>query len=69
MGSSLLITVEFQIWISNLSEFDDFKANLISFISIQKLIKDEPVGLMRTMLIQESNKLQRQLTGRIPNFT
>jgi hypothetical protein len=62
-----LITLEFQIWISNLSEFDDFKANLNKFISIQKLIKDEPVGPMRTGLIQESNKFERQLTGRIIN--
>jgi len=41
-----LITLDFQIWISNLSEFDDFKANLNKFISIQILIKDEPVGPM-----------------------
>lgn len=59
-----LITLEFQIWISNLSEFDDFRANLNKFISIQKLIKDEPVGPMRSSLIQESNKFERQLTGR-----
>ena len=62
-----LITLEFQIWISNLSEFDDFKANLNKFISIQKLIKDEPVGHMRTGLIQESNKFESQLTGGIIN--
>ncbi|TAL71320.1 MAG: hypothetical protein EPN88_05750 [Bacteroidetes bacterium] len=62
-----LITLEFQIWISNLSEFDDFKANLNEFISIQKLIKDEPVGPMRTSLIQESYKFESQLTGRIIN--
>jgi hypothetical protein len=60
-----LTTLEFQIWISNLSEFDDFKANLNKFISIQKLIKEEPVGPMRTGLIKESNKFERQLTGRI----
>ncbi|MCJ7448704.1 MAG: hypothetical protein MUO72_13540 [Bacteroidales bacterium] len=63
-----LITLEFQIWISNLSEYDDFKANLNKFISIQKLIKDEPVGPMRSGLIQVSNKFERQLTGRIINF-
>jgi tetratricopeptide (TPR) repeat protein len=63
-----LITLDFQNWISNLSEFDGFKANLNKFISIQKLIKDEPVGPMRTGLIQESNKFERQLTGRIVNF-
>jgi hypothetical protein len=62
------ITLEFQIWISNLSGFDDFKANLNKFISIQKLIKDEPVGPMRTGLIRESNKFERQLTGRIINM-
>jgi hypothetical protein len=63
-----LITLEFQIWISNLSEFDDFKANLNKFISIQKLIKDEPVGPMRAGFIRESNKFERQLTGRIINL-
>jgi hypothetical protein len=62
------ITLEFQIWISNLSGFDDFKANLNKFISIQKLIKDGPVGPMRTGLIQESNKFERQLTGRVINL-
>lgn len=60
-----LITLDFQIWISNRSEYDDFKANLNKFISIQKLIKDEPVGPMRASLIQVSNKFERQLTGRI----
>jgi hypothetical protein len=60
-----LITPEFQIWISNRSEYDDFKANLNKFISIQKLIKDELVGPMRTSLIQESNKFECQLTGQI----
>jgi hypothetical protein len=63
-----LITIEFQIWISNISEFDDFKANLNKFISFQKLIKDEPVGPMRTSLIQESNKFKRHLTGRMFNL-
>jgi hypothetical protein len=63
-----LITLEFHIWISNLSEFNDFKANLNKFISIQKLIKDEPVGPLRTGLLQESNKFERQLTGRMIDF-
>jgi tetratricopeptide (TPR) repeat protein len=62
-----LITLDFQIWISKLSGFDDFKANLNKFISIQKLIKDEPVGPIRTSLIQESYKFESQLTGRISN--
>jgi hypothetical protein len=60
-----LVTLEFQIWISNRSEYDDFKANLNKFINIQKLIKDEPVGPMRSSLLQASNKFERQLTGRI----
>jgi hypothetical protein len=63
-----LITLEFQIWVSNRSEHDDFKANLNKFISIQKLIKDEPVGPMRTELIQESYKFERLLTGRLNNM-
>lgn len=63
-----LITLEFQIWISNLSEFDDFKTNLNKFISIQKLIKYEPVGPLRSSLIQESHKFKNLLTGRIINI-
>jgi hypothetical protein len=57
-----LITLEFQIWLSNRSEYDDFQANLKKFISIQKLIKDELVGLMRTSFIKESNKFECKLT-------
>jgi hypothetical protein len=60
-----LITHEFQIWISNRSEYDDFKANLNRCISIQKLIKYEPVGPIRTSLIHESNKFEIQFTKRI----
>jgi hypothetical protein len=63
-----LITLDFQIWISNRSEYEDFKANLNKFISIQKLIKDEPVGPMRTTIIRESYKFERQLTGRTSNL-
>ena len=59
-----LITLEFQIWISNRSEYDDFKANLNKFTSIQILIKDEPNGPMRTGLIQELKKFESQLTLR-----
>jgi hypothetical protein len=59
-----LVTLEFQIWIGNLSESDDFKSNLNKFISLQKLIKDEPAGEMRNNLLQESYKFERMLTGR-----
>ena len=57
-----ILTFEFQTWIGNLSETEEFKANMNKFISIQKLIKDEPVGKLRTELIQTSRKLTRQLT-------
>ena len=56
------ITLEFQVWISNLSEFDEFKNNMNKFISLQKLIKDEPTGQLRTELLQTSRKFTRQLT-------
>lgn len=56
------ITLEFQVWISNLSEFDEFKDNMNKFISLQKLIKDEPTGQLRTELLQTSRKFTRQLT-------
>jgi hypothetical protein len=57
-----LITLEFQIWIINLSEFDEFKNNMNKFISLQKLIKDEPTGQLRTELLQTKRKFTRQLT-------
>ena len=56
------ITQEFQVWISNLSELDEFKTNVNKFISLQKLIKDEPSGQLRTELLQTSRKFTRQLT-------
>lgn len=56
------LTSEFQVWISNLSETDEFVYNMKKFISIQKLIKDEPIGKLRTELIQTSRKITRQLT-------
>ena len=56
------ITLEFQVWISNLSELDEFKNNVNKFISIQKLIKDEPTGQLRTELLQTSRNFTRQLT-------
>ena len=58
-----LITIEFKTYLSGLVENKTFKENIARFIAMQKLIKDEPVGQMRTHLLNESNKFERQLTG------
>jgi hypothetical protein len=61
-GCNKLLTGDFKVWLCKLSETDEFKANLNKFISLQKLIKDEPSGPLRSHLIDESSKLERQLT-------
>jgi len=66
-GCIELITLEFQIYITGLVVSNEFIDNLNRFVALQKLIKDEPVGQMRTHLIQESDKFERQLTGRTYN--
>jgi len=63
-GCVNLMTLEFQTWLDYISGTDDFKANLNRFISLEKLIKDEPVGEMRSHLINESRKFEKSITGR-----
>jgi len=63
-GCIELITLEFQIYLTGLIEDKEFIDNLKKFVALQKLIKDEPVGQMRTHLIKESDIFERQLTGR-----
>lgn len=58
------LTKEFKSWIGELTETEDYKINMNRFISIQKLIKDEPVGPLRSHLLQESYKLEKELTRR-----
>jgi len=58
------ITLEFQKFLTGLIEDKVFRDNLNRYISLQKLIKDEAVGQMRTHLINESNKFERVTTGR-----
>ena len=62
-----LITFDFQTWITSIVDSEEFRANLNRFISLQKLIEDEPVGKMRNHLISESNKFEARLTGRHSN--
>ena len=62
-GCVNLLTTDFKAWICSLSETEDFKSNLNKFISLQKLIKDEDVGPLRSKLIKESRKLEILLTG------
>jgi len=59
-----LISLGFQIYLTSVVESEEYKANLNKYISIQKLIKDEPVGPMRSNLIDESYKFEQQLTRR-----
>jgi hypothetical protein len=61
-GCVKLLTADFISWICTLSETVDFKKNLNLYISLQKLIKDEPSGPGRTKLLKESDKLEKQLT-------
>lgn len=61
-GCSKLLSGEFKIWLCKLSETDEFKGNLNRFISLQKLIKDEPSGPLRSHLIDQTSKLVTQLT-------
>jgi hypothetical protein len=62
-GCNKLLTSEFKVWICQFIETADFKSNLNKFISLQKLIADEPVGPLRLKLIKESDKLERQLSA------
>jgi hypothetical protein len=59
-----LLTKDFKSWLCRLIETEEFKANLNIFISLQKLIKDEPVGPLRSKLVNESYKLGNKLTLR-----
>jgi hypothetical protein len=59
-----LLTKDFKSWLCKLIETEGFKADMNRFISLQKLIKDEPVGPLRSKLINESYKLTNKLTKR-----
>ena len=61
-GCVNLLTADFISWICTLSETVDFKKNLNLYISLQKLIKDEPSGPARIRLLKESDKLEKLLT-------
>lgn len=57
-----LLTKAFKTWLCSLNLSDEFVRNLKKYVSIQKLVKDEPAGPLRSHLISESAKLQHQLT-------
>jgi hypothetical protein len=59
-----LLSKDFKEWICRLNKTEEFKANMNKFISIQKLIDDESLSESRSDLIDESEKLERKLTGR-----
>lgn len=56
------LTREFGSWICYLSERQEFRANMNKFISLQKPLKDEPPGPMRSKLVDESSILEKRLT-------
>lgn len=58
------LTREFRSWICNLSETEEFRINMNRFVSLQKLIKDEPAGTLRAKLIDESSTMEKRLTER-----
>jgi hypothetical protein len=59
-----LLTKDFRTWLCTLNETEEFRSNMNKFISIQKLIEDEPVGPLRSRLIDESSALERKLGER-----
>jgi hypothetical protein len=63
-GCVELITLELQIHLTGLVASKEFIDNLNKFVALQKLIKDEPVGQMRSHLINESTKFEKAITGR-----
>jgi hypothetical protein len=63
-GCIELITLEFQIYLTALIDDKGFTDNLNKYIALQKLIKDEPDGQMRSHLINESAKFEQATTGR-----
>lgn len=66
--SGKLLTKDFKSWICTLIETEEFMSNMNRFISLQKLIADEPVGTLRTRLIKESSSIERQLTEKDDNL-
>ncbi len=57
------LTAEFLIWLQKINESEEYKQNLNRFISLQKLIKDEPAGKQRSNLIEASRKYENQITN------
>jgi hypothetical protein len=59
-----LLTRDFKEWLCRLYETEEFKANMNKSISLQKLIDDKSLSESRSGLIDESEKLEKKLTGR-----
>lgn len=57
-----LLTREFRAWICRLNETEEFKSHMKKYISIQKLLSDEPEGQLRSYLLNEASALERLLT-------
>jgi hypothetical protein len=57
-----LITPAFKEWLKSTTRKTDFKKNMNRFISLQKLIKDESPGHLRSSLLNESREFEDKLT-------
>jgi hypothetical protein len=62
-GYEKLVTKEFRDWICLLNENEEFKSHMKKYVSIQKLLSDEPQGQLRSYLIDEASALERLLTN------
>ena len=57
-----IVTPKFKYWIGKFTETEEYKNNVKKYISINKLIEDEPVGKTRSMMIDEERKFVNSLT-------
>ena len=57
-----IVTPQFMDWIRKFTETEEYKTNVKKYISINKLIEDEPVGKTRSMMIDEKRKFVNSLT-------
>jgi hypothetical protein len=62
-GCDSLLTKEFRRWLCNLSETEEFSSVMNKYISIQKLLKDNPEEPLWSQLIDEASRIQRQVTA------
>lgn len=62
-GCDSLLTKEFRNWLCILRETEEFSSIMNKYISIHKLLKDKPEEPLRSQLIDEASRIQRQATA------